>query len=438
MVDDVAASSVDRGAALLIAMEEYAGGTNTLSWADISLIMNALFILGWIVSSYFDLGVRWDIAAVLFSNGFGKLSKIYLPSWTRGPLFTLWSWVVHADLDEAEKPRTDYPNLSALFTRALKPGLRPVGTGMVSPVDGTVLVYGDVINGELQSIKGMSYSISQFLGWSEAESAELRAQKELLARLQRAGVTGKRSVEELQEAYIRQPDHRPPEESQLKYCVIYLAPGDYHRIHTPAALTLRSRRHFPGSLFPVAPKAAKWLPQLHTMNERVVLSGDWAHGFFSMAAVGAMNVGSIRLKAEPDFFTNTIAAATNNYGGKNLKWFNWRSLGTEFSERIYGKPQLVHKGEEVATFDFGSTVVLIFESPAGFTWNVREGKHVSVGETIGAVGTTGATDLKSVFFEKTVEAKRSPRAPSGARPHDFNQADEGSSSSGGRRRRTDD
>eukprot|EP01046_Picozoa_sp_COSAG06_P068083 COSAG06_NODE_17943_length_912_cov_24.110701_2_plen_63_part_01 len=63
MVDDVAASSVDRGAALLIAMEEYAGGTNTLSWADISLIMNALFILGWIVSSYFDLGVRWDIAA---------------------------------------------------------------------------------------------------------------------------------------------------------------------------------------------------------------------------------------------------------------------------------------------------------------------------------------------------------------------------------------
>ena len=106
------------------------------------------------------------------------------------------------------------------------------------------------------------------------------------------------------------------------------------------------------------------------------------------------------------------------------------ALGTEFGERVYSEPQLVHKvplpsllahaalcrasrvlsefgadsgggcwkGEEVATFDFGSTVVLIFETPAGFTWNVDEGKHVSLGETIGAVGRTGASDQKSLFF----------------------------------------
>jgi len=51
-------------------------------------------------------------------------------------------------------------------------------------------------------------------------------------------------------------------------------------------------------------------------------------------------------------------------------------------------------------------VVLIFESPAGFSWNVQEGKHVSLGETIGAVGTTGATDQKSIFFENMIGAKR--------------------------------
>ncbi len=396
-------SEIDHGAALLTAMDDAAPGTHTLSWSSVSVILNLIFIAGWIICSFFDLGVRWDIAAVLFSNAFGKLAKVYLPRVTRWPLYTLWSWVVHADLDEAEKPRTEYTSLSDLFTRTLKPGLRCIGPGMTSPVDGTVLVYGDVINGELQSIKGMSYSISQFLGWSEVEHAELKAQQELLARLQRAGVTGNSTLEELREEFIRQPDHRPPEASQLKYCVIYLAPGDYHRIHTPAALTVRSRRHFPGSLFPVAPKAARWLPQLHTMNERVVLSGDWAHGFFSMAAVGAMNVGSIRLKAEPDFYTNTVAAATR--ARKNLQWFNWRSLGTEFAEKIYPKPQCVLKGEEIATFDFGSTVVLIFESPAGFSWNVQEGKHVNMGETIGAVGTTGATDMKSIFYEKAVASK---------------------------------
>ena len=66
------------------------------------------------------------------------------------------------------------------------------------------------------------------------------------------------------------------------------------------------------------------------------------------------------------------------------------------------------KGEEVATFDFGSTVVLIFETPAGFTWNVDEGKHVSLGETIGAVGRTGASDQKSLFF---VRRRRSVPSP---------------------------
>lgn len=412
------APGVDSGAALFITMDEMLPGSHTLSWAEISIATNVLFVLGWIVCSYFHLGVRWDILAVLTSNAFGKLAKIYLPFFTRLPLYTLWAWVVHANLDEAEKARTEYPCLSALFTRALKPGARPIGPGMISPVDGTVLVYGDVINGELQSIKGMSYSISQFLGWSEVESAELRAQKEIIARMARAGAVGKKSTDDLEDEFIRQPDHRPPEKSQLKYCVIYLAPGDYHRIHTPAAVHIRSRRHFPGSLFPVAPKAAKWLPQLHTMNERVVLSGDWAHGFFSMGAVGAMNVGSIRLKAEPDFFTNTIAKMAG--AKKNLQWFNWRSLGTEYAEKVYDTPQLVHKGEEVATFDFGSTVVLIFESPAGFSWNVQEGKHVSLGETIGAVGTTGATDQKSIFFENMIGAKRSPRpSPSKARSHKF-------------------
>ena len=70
-----------------------------------------------------------------------------------------------------------------------------------------------------------------------------------------------------------------------------------------------------------AAQAARWVPQLHTMNERVVLNGEWAHGFFSMAAVGAFNVGSIRVKAEPDFHTNTVATAFSALN--NLRYFSW-------------------------------------------------------------------------------------------------------------------
>lgn len=34
--------------------------------------------------------------------------------------------------------------------------------------------------------------------------------------------------------------------NQLYYCIIYLAPGDYHRFHSPADWTVLVRRHFPG------------------------------------------------------------------------------------------------------------------------------------------------------------------------------------------------
>jgi phosphatidylserine decarboxylase len=49
-----------------------------------------------------------------------------------------------------------------------------------------------------------------------------------------------------------------------------------------------------GDLLSVNPGVAKWVQGLFNMNERAVYYGTWAHGFFSMAAVGATNVGSIK------------------------------------------------------------------------------------------------------------------------------------------------
>lgn len=50
-----------------------------------------------------------------------------------------------------------------------------------------------------------------------------------------------------------------------------------------------------GSLMSVNPGMARWIKELFCHNERVVLTGDWKHGFFSLTAVGATNVGSIRI-----------------------------------------------------------------------------------------------------------------------------------------------
>ena len=43
----------------------------------------------------------------------------------------------------------------------------------------------------------------------------------------------------------------------------------------------------------VTPWAVKCMPGLLALNERVLLSGQWEHGYFSLTAVGALNVGSI-------------------------------------------------------------------------------------------------------------------------------------------------
>lgn len=110
-------------------------------------------------------------------------------------------------------------------------------------------------------------------------------------------------------------------DSDLFHVVIYLAPGDYHCFHSPTDWRVELRRHFPGesvftcaamwslrphpdppvcpsslgSLMSVNPGVARWIKELFCLNERVVLTGQWQQGFFSLTAVGATNVGSIRI-----------------------------------------------------------------------------------------------------------------------------------------------
>jgi phosphatidylserine decarboxylase len=99
----------------------------------------------------------------------------------------------------------------------------------------------------------------------------------------------------------------------LFFSVIYLAPGDYHRFHSPTAWVVEKRRHFVGTLthcvsrrggylqnitgelYSVSPYMAKRLENLFVLNERVALLGRWKHGFFGMVPVGATNVGSIKI-----------------------------------------------------------------------------------------------------------------------------------------------
>ncbi len=58
-----------------------------------------------------------------------------------------------------------------------------------------------------------------------------------------------------------------------------------------------------------------------------------------------------------------------------------------YFEKAYNSSLPVRKGDEVAFFKLGSTVVLIFESPE-LAWRITAGQKVRMGQTIGTLADT--------------------------------------------------
>ena len=110
-----------------------------------------------------------------------------------------------------------------------------------SPCDGRILHVGEVMDGMLEQVKGVTYTLSDFFGPPGSDICRNLAQ-----RLQ--GRSGKREDEPStslpEDEYMRALMHQC--ENRLFFCTIYLGPGDYHRFHAPTDWTVHSRRYFPG------------------------------------------------------------------------------------------------------------------------------------------------------------------------------------------------
>ncbi len=233
------------------------------------------------------------------SRAWGNLNSIELPVWFRKPCYSFYSWVFNCNLDEIEiEDLREYKNLSEFFRRTLKPNARIIEQEccLASPCDGKILHFGKVDKGYLEQVKGVNYSLKAFLG--EQTWPKFTTDDDDASSLNDS-LSDDENHHELYEKSILYN-----KKNCLYHCVIYLAPGDYHRFHSPTDWEIFYRRHFPGELFSVNPSVARWLQGLFNLNERVVYYGKWKYGFFSMAPVGATNVGSIRVYMDPVSFFN--------------------------------------------------------------------------------------------------------------------------------------
>jgi phosphatidylserine decarboxylase len=232
-------------------------------------------------------------------------------------------------LDEAQVQSVeDFPHFNAFFTRALKTNARPQASdaaALISPVDGTVSQLGEIRQGRIFQAKGHEYSAQELLG-GEADIALSFANG--------------------------------------RFCTIYLAPYNYHRIHMPIAGTLREWIYVPGRLFSVNQATARAMPNLFARNERVIAIFDTEIGPLAMVLVGALFVGSME----------TVWAGQISPPHLRSGIFHYQPM----------EPIKLERGAEMGRFNMGSTVILL-TGPQAVDWQapLAHGSVVRVGQAIG-------------------------------------------------------
>ncbi len=204
--------------------------------------------------------------------------------------------------EAANSDIASYPTFNEFFSRALKPGARPLAQAdLISPVDGAISQFGSIRRDQIFQAKGHDYSTTTMVG----------GDRELAANFEDG-----------------------------HFATLYLSPKDYHRIHMPCDGRLTRMIYVPGDLFSVNPATARGVPGLFARNERVVCVFESAQGPFVLILVGATIVGSM---------ATVWHGVVNPPRSKQVR--EWR---------YENQPIALKKGDEMGRFLLGSTVVMLF------------------------------------------------------------------------------
>ena len=319
----------------------------------------------------------------------GYMCAMWLPKPMRYLMYGSFAKVYGINMQEVEEPDFGhYETFTKFFTRRLKADARPIHEidnkkNMCSPCDGKVLTCGK-INSEYSTIdcvKGRSYRLDEFmLGFKgdnhESENCELDEtpnNSEIKGMLEKVKSRG----------------------NDMYYMVIYLSPADYHRFHSPAIHSADYRRHIVGYLSPVKPSHVNKYKDVFKNNERVNIYGRWEQGFYFESAVGATNVGSIKLDFDEQVLTNRTVPFYPYYEDKNyvknVSDEKASPIGTYLrssdddiiiTNKYKDNALSFSKGEMTGRFEMGSTIVLIFEADKNTSLNISEGQALKLGEEI--------------------------------------------------------
>ena len=230
------------------------------------------------------------------------------------------------DLNEVRIPELSfYDSYNAFFIRKLKKESRPIDhseCSFVSPVDGEIVDYGAINETNLIQAKKYDYPIAELIGM------------------------------EWEDTY-----------SNGFFITIYLAPTDYHRIHCPYEGLIKQTKHMGSYLYSVNKKAQETIPNLYIKNERSVIHFESQKLKYALVSVGASIVGSIvPFWSEEKDSRKSLINDWNQGPGENY---------------------LIKKGQELAHFKMGSTVILLLENQQVIDLDsLKENKLVKFGSKL--------------------------------------------------------
>jgi len=227
--------------------------------------------------------------------------------------------------EAVEEDMFAYEHLNAFFTRALKPGVRPLEEDQekwICPVDGSVSQAQAIEDGRVFQAKGHDYSLLELVGGdTEMESTFKNG----------------------------------------KFATLYLSPRDYHRIHMPTSGKLRHMQYIPGRLFSVAPSVVNNIPRLFARNERVVCYFDTDQGPMGLILVGAINVSAME----------TVWHGLITSEAKAIKRFDY-----------HDQDIVLERGEEMGRFNLGSTVIVLMTEQMDLDKDITTDREIKLGQSL--------------------------------------------------------
>lgn len=215
-------------------------------------------------------------------------------------------------------PEGGFKTFNEFFTRKFVEGKRPIGQGLVSPVDGYIYDYGKITKDNKIYVKFKHYYVEDLLG---EECKDMNS-----------------------------------------YSVLYLSPADYHRVHACFDMNITGVSYLPGTLHSVKQKVVRKKDSVYCRNERIVIYGDSEYGKFYFILVGALLVGKVKLSFDSGLQTNIRNGV--------------------YSTIKYDKSISIKKGEELGYFEMGSSVVILLEDNLLADFKYPLNTQIRMGESL--------------------------------------------------------